>query len=254
MTHTRAPYRQPWTSSEVFLFATFLFWSIAGLIFTFAGLTPAAVGRWHLPPDLENFVDLCVYNGDPILIFLAFFNTHLHAARQWTPGVARRWAFIIVLCAYAIETFGTLTSVPFGDYHYSDKFGPSLLPGSALLTVPITIPFAWHVIVTNALFIVRSLAPRIAAVPEALAVGLICTVYDFILEPFATTLKGYWTWTAGSVPLLNYVSWFVISVALTWLFAPTLMTRFRQDIRPWTILACTVLIFLAGEFAMRFYR
>ena len=245
---TRPPLRQPWTFTEGLFLAAFLFWSIAGLIFTVARLTPAAVGRWHLPPGLENFVDLCIYNGDPILIILAFFNTHLHAARQWTSGVARRWAFTILLCAYLIETIGTLTSLPFGDYHYSDKFG------TVLGVVPFTIPFAWHVIVTNALFIVRAVAPHISSLAEALAVGAICTVYDFILEPFATTLKGYWEWSGGSVPILNYVAWFVISALLTWFFAPTLSSRFRYDIRPWIVLACTVLIFLTGEFAMRFYR
>ncbi len=250
----RRPLHQPWSVTEWFFLAAFLFWSAAGLVFTFARLTPAAVGRWHLPPGLENFVDLCIYNGDPILIILAFFNTHLHAARQWTAGVARRWAFVIVPCAYLIETCGTLTSVPFGDYHYSDKFGPPLWPGSALLTVPITIPFAWHVILTNALFLVRAVAPHLSSLVEALAAAAICTVYDFILEPFATSVKGYWTWAGNEVPLLNYIAWFVISAALIKLFAPTISTRFRFDPRPVLILGCTVLIFLAGEFATQFYR
>jgi len=251
---TRASARVPWTPTDWFFLGVFLFWSLLGLIFTFAHLTPTTFGRLHLPPDLETFVDLCIENGDPILIILAFFNTHLHAARQWTGGVARRWAFIILLCAYLIETAGTLTSIPFGDYRYTDKFGPSIWPGPTLLTVPITIPLAWHVIITNALFIVRAAAPHLSRLGEALAAGAICTAYDFILEPFATRVKGYWIWNNGSVPLLNYVSWFVLSALLVWFFAPTLSTRFRRDPRPWIILASTVLIFLAGEFAMRFYR
>ena len=238
----------PWTFTEKFFFAAFLFWSAAGLIFTFTRLTPAEIGRWHLPLMLENFIDLCDYNGDPILIFLAFFNTHLHAARQWSAGVARRWAFIILLAAFAIETAGTLTSLPFGDYHYTDKFG--LLLG----VVPLTIPFAWHVIITNALFLVRAFAPHLSGFTEALSAGAICTAYDFILEPFATKVKGYWIWNGGSVPLLNYLAWFILSALLIKLFAPTLSTRFRYDIRPAAVIACTVLIFLAGEFATRFYR
>jgi putative membrane protein len=244
----------PWTFTESFFFAAFLFWSAAGLIFTFTRLTPAEIGRWHLPPMLENFIDLCIYNGDPILIILAFFNTHLHAARQWTAGVARRWAFTILLCSYLFETVGTLTSLPFGDYHYTDKFGPSVWPGSSLLTVPITIPIAWHVIITNALFLVRAVAPHLSGFAEALTAGAICTAYDFILEPFATQIKGYWIWAEGSVPLINYIAWFVLSALLIKLFAPTLSSRFRYDIRPATVIACTVLIFLAGEFATRLYR
>jgi putative membrane protein len=246
--------REPWTLSEFVFFGAFVFWSFAGLIFTLGRLTPASVGAWHLPVDLQNFIDLCIYCGDPILIALAFFNTHLHAARQWTGGVARRWAFTIVLCAFIIETIGTLTSLPFGDYHYSDKFGPTIWPGSTLFTVPLTIPLAWHVIITNALFLVRAIAPHASSTLEALAAGFICMAYDFILEPFATTVKGYWTWADGSVPLINYLAWLVISALLIRLFAPTLSTRFRYDIRPVSILALTILIFLAGEFARQFYR
>jgi putative membrane protein len=249
---------QPWTASEYFMFGVFVFWSIAGLVFTFARITPASVGAWRLPLNLQNFVDLCIYCGDPILIILAFANTHLHASRQWTGGVARRWAFTIVLCAFVIETVGTITSLPFGDYHYTDRFGPSLswLPivGPTFGTVPLTIPLAWHVILTNALFLVRAVQPHASAIFEALAAAFLCMVYDFVLEPFATTVKGYWVWAEGSVPLLNYIAWFILSALLIRRFAPTIASRFRFDPRPISILVFTILIFLAGEFATRFYR
>jgi uncharacterized membrane protein len=240
--------REPWTFTESFFFGAFIFWSVAGLIFTFGRLTPATIGHWLPSGNLRDFVDLCIINGDTILILLAFFNTHLHAARQWTDGVARRWAFTILSCAYLIETVGTLTGIPFGDYHYTDRFGP------VLGYVPLTIPLAWHVIVTNALFLVRAVAPHVSATIEALIAGLICMLYDVVLEPFATTVKDYWTWNDGSVPFLNYVSWFVLSTLLIRLFVPTLSTRFRFDPRPLVILAFTVLIFIAGELARMFYR
>jgi putative membrane protein len=241
--------REPWTFTEIFFLVALLFWSSAGLIFTLGRLTPASIGHFLPAGNLRDFVDLCIMSGDTILILLAFINTHLHAARQWTGGVARRWAFTIVSCAYIIETIGTITGIPFGDYHYvPDKFGPMIA------YVPLTIPLAWHVIVTNALFLVRAVAPHVGATMEALAAGLICMFYDFILEPFATIVKGYWIWGNGSVPLLNYVSWFVLSALLVRAFAPTLSTRFRFDPRPLIILVLTVLIFLAGEAAARFYR
>jgi hypothetical protein len=85
-------------------------------------------------------------------------------------------------------------------------------------------------------------------------VGVICVIYDFILEPFATTVKGYWQWSEGSIPLLNYIAWFVLSALLVRLFAPTLSSRVRWDPRPALVLACTLLIFLAGELASWRYR
>jgi uncharacterized membrane protein len=173
------------------------------------------------------------WNGLDKICFAAFL--------QWTAGIARRWAVIILVCAYGIETIGTITSLPFGDYRYTENFGPMLG------LVPLTIPLAWHVVVTNALFIVRAMAPYISRLGEAAAVGLICTGYDFILEPFATILKHYWIWTEGSIPPLNYIAWFVLSALLARLFAPTLSNRHRFDLRPALILGLTILIFLAGE-------
>ena len=165
------------------------------------------------------------------------------AARQWTASIARQWAVIILLCSYGIEAVGTKTSLPFGDYTYTDNFGP------LIWVVPITIPFAWHVVVTNALFLVRAIAPHVAEWMEAAMVGVICTIYDIILEPFATTVKHYWNWAGGTIPQLNYIAWFVLSAGLVYLFAPTLSSAYRRDPRPFLVLALTVAIFVAGKLA-----
>lgn len=229
-----------WSFLEIIAFAAFLVWSAAGLFFTIGRITPDVIAHWPLSDGVRQFIRFCLQNGDPILIFLAFANTHLHAARQWTPAVARRWGLMILLCAQAMETLGARTGFPFGSYHYTDRFGPMLG------IVPLTIPFAWHVVVTNALFVVRWAAPHLSRIMEAFLAALLCTLYDFILEPFATTVKHYWIWTDGSVPPLNYAAWFVLSGLLVRLFAPTLSTRFRLDPRPQMILSITILIFLAG--------
>jgi len=232
-----------WNVVEKIALAAFLVWSAAGLIFSVARISPETIAHWPVPGWLGQFVDLCLRTGDPILILLAFTNTHLHAVRQWSAGVARRWGFIVLVFAFAIETFGAITGFPFGAYHYTDRFGP------VLGVVPLTIPLAWHVVVTNALFVVRALAPHASRLAEAAAAGLLCTLYDFVLEPFATTVKQYWIWAEGTIPPLNYVAWFVLSVMLVRLFAPTLSSRCRLDLRPPLILGVTILIFLAGEFS-----
>jgi uncharacterized membrane protein len=230
-----------WNLFEYIAFAAFLIWTAAGLIFTIKGITTTDIARWPVSGGLRIFVDLCLQYGDPILILLAFTNTHLHAARQWSAGIARRWAVIILVCAFGIETFGAITGFPFGSYAYiPNQFGPMLG------VVPFVIPFAWHVVVTNALFVVRTVAPYVSRLTEAAAVGVLCTLYDSVLEPFATIVKHYWRWTDGSIPPLNYVAWFVLSGLLVRLFAPTLSSRFRLDPRPVLILCLTIAIFLAG--------
>jgi putative membrane protein len=231
-----------WNLVEKIALAAFLIWSAAGLIFTLERISPDTIAHWPIPGRLVQFVDLCLQNGDPILILLAFVSTHFHAVRQWTPAIARHWGLIVLVCAFGIETFGAITSFPFGDYHYTERFGPMLG------VVPLTIPLAWHVVVTNALFVVRAVAPHVSRLAEAALAGLLCTIYDFILEPFATTVKHYWVWTGGTIPPLNYAAWFVLSALLVRLFAPTLSSRFHLDPRPALILCLTILIFLAGEF------
>jgi putative membrane protein len=83
---------------------------------------------------------------------------------------------------------------------------------------------------------------------EALITGLLCMGYDFVLEPFASRVRNYWVWADGIIPPQNYMAWFVLSGLLAWLFAPNYAVRFPRDARPGTILAATLLIFLAGRF------
>jgi uncharacterized membrane protein len=232
-----------WNRLERDLFIAFLAWSGAGLIFTLLHISPESISHGPLPAWLVRFIVFCLGAGDPILIVLAFANTHLHAARQWSPPVARRWGLLLLVASFAIETLGARTGFPFGPYYYTDRFGPPLG------VVPMTIPLAWYVVATNSLFIVRALMPHGTRLTEAALTGLLCTVYDFVLEPFATTVKHYWIWTDGSIPVQNYAAWFVLSGLLVRLFAPEASTRFRRDPRPVLILLVTLLIFVAGRWA-----
>jgi putative membrane protein len=232
-----------WTVLEKVFLAAFLFWSACGLVFTIGRITPAEIATWPVPGFLREFVALCAQVGDPILILLAFANTHLHAARQWSPAIARRWALLVLVAALLVETVGVRTGFPFGAYRYTGRFGPMLG------LVPFAIPLAWHVVVTNALFLVRRFGPQVARSAQWLVTGAICTAYDFVLEPFATKTKHYWIWANGSPPLQNYLAWFVVSALLAAFLAPR-PARLTSpgDPRPALLLGVTLLIFLAGSF------
>jgi uncharacterized membrane protein len=230
-----------WPVWEKLVLGAFLFWSLAGFIFAVGRISPAVVAQWNLPGWLSGFIDTCLRVGDPILILLAFANTHLHAARQWTPPVARRWALIVLVFALAIETIGATTGFPFGAYHYTANFGP------LLGVVPLSILLAWHVVVTNALFIARLRTRYQSRWVEAGLTGLMCMIYDFVLEPFATGTKQYWIWHDGRIPLQNYTAWFFLSALLVRFFAPTVATRYPKDWRPALVVAMTLVIFLTGD-------
>jgi putative membrane protein len=230
-----------WTGLEKALFAAFLFWSACGLIFTLGKIYPENVEAWRVPAFLRVFVLLCLRAGDPVLILLAFANTHLHAARQWSPAIARRWALLVLVAALIVETVGVRTGFPFGAYRYTDRFGPMLG------LVPFVIPLAWHVVVTNALFLARRCTPQASRAIHALITGAICTGYDAVLEPFATRAKHYWNWAEGRVPLENYLAWFVISALMAAFLAPRpARIQAPGDPRPSVLLAVMLLIFIAG--------
>jgi len=228
---------ESWNLLDVIALLAFLIWGGAGLYFTIKHVSAATVTGWSLSPALTQFINLCMEHGDPVLILLAFINTHLVAARHWTSGIARRWGVLVLLTAYGIEWLGVRTGFPFGQYHYTDTFGPMLGP------VPLAIPLAWHVVVTNALFVVRMVASSCSRLTELGLVGLLCALYDFVLEPFATKVRHYWVWADGTVPPLNYAAWFVLSALMVALFAPALGLRHRVDLRPVIILVVTLLIF-----------
>ena len=232
-----------WSLPDWGFLAAFLFWSAAGLTFTLLRITPTVIAGWGLPDGLNQFVHFCLNNGDPILILLAAANTHLLACRQWTPQEARSWAVLIMLLSYGVEMVGVLTGLPFGNYIYTHNFGP------VLFHVPLAIPLAWFVVVTNVLLVIRSVAPHLSRLAEALIGGILCMLYDYTLEPFATRVKSYWVWEGGNVAMINYPAWLMISGVLIWFFAPSLMTRNRLDPRPWLILGIMILIFFAGRWA-----
>jgi uncharacterized membrane protein len=231
-----------WSLLEKIFLGAFFFWFACGFIFIVGHIEPAAIAAWPLPAWLHAFVALCLRTGDPILIFLAFANTHLVAARQWGGTAARRWALFIIVSSLAVETLGAMTGFPFGVYTYTDRFGP------VVGVVPLAIPLAWQVVLTNALFLVRAFAPHLPRWGEAAAAGAIATLYDAVLEPFATTVKGYWHWRDGAVPLQNYVAWLVVGTLLVRAFTPTSAGRADRDARPALILGATVLLFVAGTF------
>jgi uncharacterized membrane protein len=231
-----------WNLLEKIVFGAFFFWFACGLVFIVGRIDSATIATWPLPGWLHAFVALCLRTGDPILILLAFANTHLTAARQWGATAARRWALLIIVSSLAVETLGATTGFPFGPYAYTDRFGP------VVGVVPLAIPLAWQVVLTNALFLVRALAPHLPRWGEAAAVGVIATLYDAVLEPFATRVKDYWHWRDGGVPAQNYVAWLVVGTLLVRAFAPTIADRAGRDARPALILGATVLLFVAGIF------
>ncbi|MCA9302237.1 carotenoid biosynthesis protein [Candidatus Nomurabacteria bacterium] len=107
--------------------------------------------------------------------------------------------FLLGALLLLVEAVGQKTGLPFGQYTYNyemREFG--------LFGVPLFIPLAW-------LFIILSAKSFFS---DKFNAAILIILIDLILEKFAE-IKQLWIWnnpTVFTAPVLNYLSWFVISV------------------------------------------
>jgi putative membrane protein len=131
-------------------------------------------------------------------------------------------AFIIGI---GTEMIGVKTGFLFGQYEYGNALG------FKINGVPLLIGINWFIIVYASGMLARQL--RQLFTPPCGATGrpafsrwlgtsmvidgaVIATLFDVIMEPAAVRL-GFWSWQNGDIPLMNYLSWFMVSVVILYL-------------------------------------
>lgn len=120
-------------------------------------------------------------------------------------GAPRALFALIALSAfaYAIETIGVVTGLPYGAFSYGDSLGPKFLG-----LVPYLLPVSYLPLVLGAVGASGggSLASR------AVKSAVLLVVMDAVLDPGAVRL-GFWSYAEGGsyygVPLSNYFGWLV---------------------------------------------
>lgn len=125
-----------------------------------------------------------------------------------SPVRSKLWASAIIFFgSFLFELIGVHTGLLFGNYSYSK------LLGFTIFGVPVTIGITWllvslstwHIVLLNT----KSLAQRL------LLGGVLAVMFDLILEQFASAY-GLWAWQGSSIPLYNYICWFIVS--LVWFY------------------------------------
>ena len=123
------------------------------------------------------------------------------------------WAFAwVAVLSGIVESIGTLTGFPFGTYTYTEAFGWQLFG-----ILPLSIPLAWWIVV----FPLWSLLKKwqLSSLLRAVLVACLCVWTDFLLEPVATLVRGYWIWSDTpwyyGVPWENFLGWFGLAFILT---------------------------------------
>ena len=145
----------------------------------------------------------------------------------WTQNAKNIAFYIFLLTCFAVgvavEVIGVNTGLLFGDYTYGQVLGPKLR------NVPLLIGVNWFIIIYCCGISIHTLLmkaiTRIAAdtgkaplALKALSViidgATLAVFFDWLMEPVAVKL-GYWTWNGdGSIPMFNYICWFVVSLLL----------------------------------------
>ena len=149
-------------------------------------------------PYRALFLQLSVYN-----LLLTFILMIL--GRKKEKGRFVVFLLIAYLIGFAAEYVGTQTGYLFGSYAYGANLGPKFLG------VPLVIGLNWGILVVGAASLANYI--QLSNTAKAFFGALFMTAFDYILEPFAIT-NDYWHWFTPDIPILNYISWFLISFLL----------------------------------------
>ena len=130
---------------------------------------------------------------------------------------------IIVLMGFFVEVAGVLTGVVFGEYSYGRALG------FKILGTPPLIGLNWLMLIYAVYLIMNKL--RLHVILKILLGSSLMVVYDIIMEPVAINLD-MWSWGAGTIPIQNYIAWFIISVVMLSIFYITRI-KYRNKVAPW---------------------
>lgn len=123
-----------------------------------------------------------------------------------------------VIVSLTFELMGTMTGFPFGDYAYTQMFGPKIVN-----EVPPAIPLSWFYMGLSSFVLAKVIVKRWIGgdgiVVAVLLGAIILTIWDLVLDPamaHETISLKYWVWDDTGpymgIPLANFLGWIVTGV------------------------------------------
>lgn len=182
-----------------------------------------AGGIWHV---LGVFQSVMRVTATPVIIGLGIWLFAAHLRRlsvqesigqscttAASSGTFVRWGSVVILGSIFLEWLGVKTGVIFGEYAYGKTLPPFID------SVPLAIGFAWlGMLLASAAVSQRLLGEWFfeQTIFSSLVIAGFMTVFDVFMEPAAVALN-YWNWNGETVPVQNYIAWFLISFFFAWL-------------------------------------
>ena len=119
--------------------------------------------------------------------------------------------FLFMIIAFVVgfgaEAIGVNSGYLFGDYTYGTNLGPKFLG------VSIVIGVLWGVLALASASLVNRFVSALGL--KIILSSLLMLGVDVLMEPVAIK-SGFWSWRDGSVPLFNYICWFLVALFLQW--------------------------------------
>ena len=109
------------------------------------------------------------------------------------------------LFGFFIEFFGVNSGIIFGEYQYGKTLGLKLF------NIPIIIGINWMMLIYCVGIICYKLNYSII-IKSLIGAGML-VILDLFIEPVAIK-SDFWRWENTSVPLQNYIAWFIVSFLL----------------------------------------
>lgn len=112
---------------------------------------------------------------------------------------------LVMVLGWVIEVIGVNTGLIFGKYTYQEVLG------FKVFGTPLLIGLNWALVVLGSLELFRWVGKY-----KFIAASMFLVLLDVIMEPVATRL-GYWQWAEITIPLQNYIAWFIVALVLTYI-------------------------------------
>lgn len=139
---------------------------------------------------------------------------------------------LVALGGFFIEVAGVQTGNVFGVYTYGAALGPHLFD------VPVLMAVQWFLVVYGGICLIQSIRAELPIIAVAFINGILTVLLDLVIEPVAIT-RDFWTWEAVTVPIQNYIAWFVCSFIFT-----LVMLLFTRDYHNRVAALVFVLLFI----------
>lgn len=139
------------------------------------------------------------------------------------------WLVLAYVVGSAVEFLGVHYGFLFGSYEYGDSMAP-LVQGT-----PVIIGINWIILSYCFTRFSDRLTPEgWSCFAKAGVAATLMTAFDVIIEPVAIDLD-FWSWSGDQVPWTNYSGWWLVSLAINYLFLRLGVEEGKNPVALWVL-------------------